>query len=122
MCGLPAACRYIGVTKVYLYTSVGEPKPQTEALKNYSRKFLKLRTMKDQGADEDESQFIRRKCIEDNAAIHAFITFLHTHDYIMPRGAGKNKRGQLGTLLRINEFRFGPGVTILHLYHLHRAF
>lgn len=95
-----------------LYISVSEPKPETEALKNYSGKFLRVRTMKDRGPDEDESQFIRRKCMEDNSAQYAFITFLHTHDYIMPRGAEKNERNQLQALLSINEFRFAPGVLV----------
>lgn len=104
------ACRFIGVTKVHLYVDDGEPMPESDALKNYSGKFLRWRTLSERDADEDESQFIRRKCISQNTEQHAYITFLRTHDYIMPRGAGKNKRGQLSVLLAIDEFRYGPGV------------
>lgn len=109
------ARRYIGVTKVLLYVDVNEPKPETEALKNYSGKFLRWRSLKDRGSDEDESKYIRRRCMKENANKYAYITFLHTYDYIMPRGAGKNNRRQLTKLLGINEFRFGPGVLLLLL-------
>lgn len=107
------SCRYIGVSKVLLYVEENEPKPETEALQNYSAKFLRWRSLKDRGAGENESQYIRHKCIEENSKDIAYISFLHTYDYIMPRGARKNKRGWLSKLLGTFEFRFGPGELLL---------
>lgn len=52
---------------------------------------------------------MRRKCIEENAKDYAYISFLHTYDYIMPRGASKNRQGRLIKQLSVFEYRFGPG-------------
>jgi hypothetical protein len=104
------ACRYIGVTKVNLYVADGEPKPKTAELRSYSKKFLQWRTLSEQRPEESESQFVRRKCMEENQRAYAYITFLHTYDYIMPRGEYKNKYGELRNILKRNEFRFAPGV------------
>jgi hypothetical protein len=98
------------VAKVDLYVAEGEPGPQTAALRRYSKQFLHWRNVSGQLPDESESQFVRRKCMEENVGAYAFITFLHTHDYIMPRGNDKNRYGQLKTILRTLEFRFAPGV------------
>jgi hypothetical protein len=95
---------------VILYKDDSDPGPQTEAVKNYSHQFLKWRSLRARQPEEDESVFIRRGCMA-HADRFAFITYLNTHDYIMPRGAGKGKKGQLPALLSINEFRFGAGTS-----------
>jgi hypothetical protein len=98
------------VAKVNLYVAEGEPKPKTADLRRYPRKFLQWHTLSEQRHDESESQYVRRKCMEENQGSNAYITFLHTYDYIMPRGNDKNKQGQLKNILDTNEFRFAPGV------------
>lgn len=103
------ACRHIGVKEIQLYVLDSEPKPQDEELKNYSKAFLHWRSLSGQRPNEDEATFVRRKCIEENSQDTAFITFLHTYDYIMPRGRNKNDRKQLLKILETREFRFGAG-------------
>ena len=97
------------MNRVLLYVADKEPKPQTEALKQYGEDFLVWKSLRKQGTDEDESYFVRRQCREENSEDYAFISFLHTYDYIMPRGSGKNKQGRLLKLLGAFEYRFGPG-------------
>ena len=103
------ACRHIGVERVLLYVDDKEPKPQTEALQQYPGDFLVWKSLQKRGANEDEAYFVRRKCVQENAKDIAYISFLHTYDYIMPRGPGKNKQNQLKQLLKSFEYRFGPG-------------
>lgn len=114
---LALACRYIGVTKVLLYVDDKNPSAETDAIKNYSPKFLRWRTLEDDRRQgEDDSHFVRRRCMKQAADAFAYMVYLNTYDYIMPRGAGKNSRGQLTTLLSINEFRYGPGVILFLLW------
>jgi hypothetical protein len=97
------------VARVDLYAESGKPELLTDAIRNFHGGFLKWSSLAERPANVRESAFIRRRCMEGYRKDFAFVTYLETHDYIMPRGEGANNENALKVRLRNHYFRYAPG-------------